>query len=232
MLTQTQTLLIKKDIQTFANSMALCILLGFIASAIFLTPGKTSVILGSVLYITALLGYYPYLVATCVAKEHREKNTIFVMSLPITRRAYLNSKVIACSVIYFICWAVLLCTILTGALITGHLPALIPSYVLVVFGTFIPAFLLTLSIAIYSESEGWTIATFVFSNTLITLIINIWPNLPAAQEAFAQGSIQDIGVIMPPFIQHILLGELFIIAALSLLLAIIVLRKKQFITCN
>ncbi|VUD47534.1 hypothetical protein TDB9533_01046 [Thalassocella blandensis] len=229
MISMTQKLIIQKDIQLFAKSVSICIASGLLFCGLFMLPGQFFIVLGSILIITIMLGYYPYLITTCVTREHKDKNTVFVMSLPITTGQYLFSKILSCAILYGACWIILLSTVICVFYLGGHLPALMPSYYVVMFGLFIPAFLLTLLVAILAESEGWTIVSFIFSNILVTLLVNVLPNLPAVQQAFGMGNLNDQGILWPSIFTYIALSEIIISVMLACALFIVVKTKRQFI---
>lgn len=229
MLSATQRILIAKDIHSFSTGLALAIALSLLSVIIFSIPGHAFVMLGSILYITVLIGFYCFIIVTNFFKEQREKNTNFVMTLPITVAQYTVSKVLSSIIIYGIFWFVTFLSLNLAVLITGHLPGFMTSYMCAIFGLMPPALLIILLAAVISNSEGWTITTFVIMNVILTVIITTLPNIPAIQQVFGAGTVREIGIIWHPIISDFIISEMLISLIAMVLLTLFIRNKNEFI---
>jgi hypothetical protein len=137
---------------------------GFIALGLVARGGDASSYAGSVLLITVVIAVGFHLVMVTVVQERSEQTLPFIMSLPISPMEYTSAKIGANLVIFLIPWA----TLTTAAMLlfstaAARSGALIP-FTLIILTELLTAYVLLLTVAIVSESQGWTIFATVVTN--------------------------------------------------------------------
>ena len=86
--------LILKDWHFNRVTISVCIVVGAIALLIIGTGGKSAFYVGSVLFITVLIGLGITLTIMTVIHERTEQTLPFVMSLPISVMEYTTAKIL------------------------------------------------------------------------------------------------------------------------------------------
>jgi ABC-2 type transport system permease protein len=133
---------------------------------------------GSILLITVLITIGIHLIMVTVIEERREHTLAFVMSLPVSAAEYTTAKILANVVILSIAWATLF--VGTIAVIAGRatLPdGLIPFATVILLYLFAGYFLI-LTVALISESIGWTIGAMVCVNLFLQAVMYGVSNAP------------------------------------------------------
>jgi hypothetical protein len=126
------------------------------------TPGTYYV--GCILLLTVMIGFGIHLAIGTVVSERMEQTLPFIMTLPVSPREYTMSKIGANLLIFLVPWT----TMLVGSIgVIAWSPALpdgmIPFAAIVLVEIF-AAYVLLLTVAIASESQGWTIGTMATAN--------------------------------------------------------------------
>lgn len=230
MLNITQRELVLKDFAHFKLPVLGCAFFAVVSVALFCIPSFSFLLLGMILFISIMIGFYCYLAMTAIVKERKDKHLLFVMSLPITVLQYHMTKLVSCFSLYLALWLVTYTAIVVANLTFNHLPGFMLAYLTIVFACFLPAFISVVVIAIGTESEAWTIVGFVTLNIFLSIGMNVVPQIPAVQAAFTQGSIAEVGFLWPSFVNTVLLSELLITVIAIAALWAIVQRKSTFVT--
>ncbi len=229
MINSTMKALIKKDLHQHRAYVIPAIAASIVAIIVFCTPGLPFIILGSILLLTSIMALYTFLVMTSVIAEHKEKHVNFVMTLPITSAQYSWTKFISCSVSFFCCLSIIATIFYIAIFATGHLSGFTVCYYTAIFGLMVPAFYLLLAVALIVQKEGWTIAAFVFINIFITILVNLAPNAPIIQHAFAQGTLAEIGVHWIPLGTTVIFIEMVMSCFFIVCITLTLKNRKQFV---
>lgn len=216
--------LILKDWHFSRLTIAVCLTVGAIALFITGLGGETMFYIGSVLFITVLIGLGITLAMLTVIYERKEQTLPFVMSLPISVTEYTTSKILANLLIFLLPWLIL--AVGSLAVIWGRdtLPnGMIPFVMLVVTEIFV-AYCLVLAVALVTESEVWTIATIVICQLFFNYFLYFASHFPSVA-ASMEGPVThwSPAVMWTLGIEAVLL--IVILGATYLLQA----RKKDFL---
>lgn len=221
--------LILKDFAIFRKEIIFYTSAGLISILLLNIPAKNIGYIGSIILCTAMVAMYCHIALINVVHETTTKQSLFVMTLPVTIRAYNVSKVISSVFMYLSVWALILATTLLSLQVTGFFPSAYLSFFTVIFGMFIPGFMFVLAVALTTRSERWTIIALVFSNMAQTTLIYIVQHHPIYKEAFGLGSIKDIGFIWPSITNRIITIECIITAIICTFIVFAIKYKREFI---
>lgn len=174
--------LLRKDLRLVYKPALGYFIGGLVSIMLFAMESKGAFYAGMVLMISALitLGVHPA-IAT-VVNERKEGTLAFVMSLPISPRDYMWSKLIFNLLIFFVPWTVLLLgTCALFAWRDGIPDGLIP-FVVVLFGAISVNAVLILGVAVVSESMEKTIITMAACNLAFHGVTYVAANLTPMQK--------------------------------------------------
>ncbi len=125
---------------------------------------------GSVLLVTVTISMGIHLIFVTVINERKEQTLPFVMSLPISFREYTLSKVLGNLVVFLVPWAIL--TVGSCAVIyLTEMPDGLMLFALLVFAQMFTGYVLTLAIAVITESTGWTVGAMAAGNLFINYFL-------------------------------------------------------------
>lgn len=142
-------------------------------------PSETAFFASGVLLITVLISIGIHLTMVTVIHERQQQTLAFVMSLPISPREYTLAKLVANLTIFGVAWtAITLATLAVIASRSWVPDGLIP-YALTILLQLFVGYLLTLSVAIVSESMAWTIGAIVVGNLLVQAVMFTLGRVPA-----------------------------------------------------
>lgn len=119
---------------------------------------------GTVLLITFMITIGIHLAMVTVVQERTEQTLPFIMSLPVSPREYTTAKVLANLLIFMIPWLALT----AGAMLIlssegARSGAMIP-FALIVLTEMLAGYILVLTVAIITESQGWTLWAMGITN--------------------------------------------------------------------
>ncbi|MDX1998931.1 MAG: hypothetical protein SF066_14540 [Thermoanaerobaculia bacterium] len=142
-------------------------------------PSETAFFASGVLLITALISIGIHLTMVTVVYERQQQTLAFVMSLPVSPRQYTLAKLAANLAIFGTAWAAI--TLATVAVIAHRswVPDGLIPYALTILLQLFVGYLLTLSVAIVSESMAWTIGAIVVGNLLVQAVMFTLGRVPA-----------------------------------------------------
>lgn len=189
------------SLQIVAYSAMGCLFIG-----INLIPGEAGSFIGSLLVITVFVAFYSHIAIKSVIRELKDKNHLFLMTLPISARLLFFTKMLSNWMAFFAVWCLLLVLVSVVMMPSGHIPSMVLTLYVLIFLLFIPAFSLILGVGLVSGSEGWTILIFVFCNTMVTVSINIISRHPEVQASFSMGTFGELGFVWPSWAMTYVIG--------------------------
>ena len=216
--------LIIKDWYFSRVTILVCLLAGIIALLMIGIGNESLFYFGSVLFITVLVGLGVTLAIMTVIYERKEHTLPLIMSLPISYTEYTTSKILANLLIFLIPWLILALGSIVVVASRNTIPnGMIPFVILVVTEIFV-SYCVILSVAIVTESEGWTIATIVTSQLYFNYFLFQVSNHPGISSV-KEGPVAIWGSI----VWWILGIELVIVLIALSLTYYLQSRKKDFI---
>jgi ABC-2 type transport system permease protein len=179
---------------------------------------------GSILLITVVIAIGFHLVMVTVVAERTEQTLPFVMSLPISPMEYTMAKISANLLIFLVPWLALT----AGSLVLlgtegARSGALIP-FSLIILTELLTAYVLVLTVAIVTESQGWTICVLVLTNLFFQAFLYWVSHLPAIASGMkGRGAVWNQTAVT--------LLSVEVVATILLVVAAFVLqaRKKDFL---
>jgi hypothetical protein len=216
--------LILADWHRHRLSMLLSVVAGAFALLLIQTGGELGAVIGSTWFFVSLIVLGCMVPVSNVINERKKQTLPFLLSLPISAFQYAVTKIVSTVGMFFLPWSSL---VLAGiALILGResIPnGAIPALLILANATFV-GFCLIAGVALVSESEGWTIAATVASNSSYGLFWYLIVRNPELRATLGAPK-----VIWSPDVLTILGAE---IAASALILAVTFYlnsRKRDFV---
>lgn len=222
--------LIKKDFVLLHRQLWCYGLLMLCALAIMCIPNQAVTHFGTIVLIFAMVAFYCHLVMKAVVIEHKEKIHLFLITLPVSARQLMFTKVTATTLAFACIWAPALGLMWALSLFNPHWPAAAPAFHTLGFFTYLPAFALVLAAAATTRTEGLTILAFTLANMVVVLVLNFVPQTDFMQAAFSQGSIAKSGIIWPAQISHWVLIEIAVFLILLTVCYGTAIRTKSFLS--
>jgi|CXWL01.1.fsa_nt_gi ABC-type transport system involved in multi-copper enzyme maturation permease subunit len=187
-------------------------------------PSETAFFASGVLLITVLISVGIHLTMVTVVYERQQQTLAFVMSLPISQREYTLAKLVANLTIFGTAWAAI--TIATLAVIASRswVPDGLIPYALTILLQLFVGYLLTLSVALVSESMPWTIGAIVAGNLLVQGVMFAVGRVPAVAAVLKTDSVLWVAPI-----PAILATEVAVIVGLVALTFFLQSRKTDFL---
>jgi ABC-2 type transport system permease protein len=215
--------LILKDWSLHRSLLAIYVGAGLLAIAIILVSGGgILLILGGILLIGALTGGAVHLVITSVLSERVEKTLVFVMSLPVTAGGYAKAKIVSTATMFFGLWAALAAIVAIVIYGTSFPNGLAPP-VAVVLVEIAATFVVVMTAAIATESQGWTVAAIIGSIIASNIVVPIAFRMPAV----ADTSLTETATWSP--VLPILAGQAAVVVAALALIFLVQARKRDFL---
>ncbi len=197
---------------------------GIVALALVRFGDETAFYIGAILLITILVAAGAHLAVATVIHERTEKTLPFVMSLPISAMEYTTAKIVANVLIFLMPWATMVIGTIFVILNRDAIPdGLIPLAAIMLTELF-AGYCFILTVALISESEGWTIGAVIIGNLFLNYFLFSVSRLPAIGV-----NLQGATAVWNATVWQILLAEL---AAILLILGAAFFfqaRKKDFL---
>lgn len=200
------------------------LLVGAIALTLLCLPSEGAFHAGSILLLTVVIALGFHLVMASVVGERLESTLPFVMSLPVSPRQYTTAKILANLLIFLLPWAVLCAGAVLVILLRPAVPDGLLPYTVLLMVFLLLGYLIVLSTAIISESQGWTIGVMVACNLLLQAYMYTVSQLPGIAETLKGPDIAWSGTASALLAGMLLLGA----GVLSLSLWAQS-RKRQFV---
>lgn len=175
--------LIGKDWQLNRNSLLAFVAAGGLALVLLALPSFASFYVGAIGLITVLVAVGAQLVFATVLYERRDQTLAFVMTLPVSAREYVWAKLGGNLLIFAALWLLLLVATTVLILLRDTLPDGLLPYAWVLLVQLLFGYVLMLLAAVWSESQGWTIAALVLGNLLLQGLMYALPNVFGLAEA-------------------------------------------------
>lgn len=191
------SVLLWKDWRFISLQIIAYSLMGGIFIGVNLIPGETASFIGSLLVITAFVAFYSHIAIKSVINERKEKNHLFLMTLPISKPLLFFTKMLANWIAFFAVWCFLLALLALLIVLSDRIPSAVLTLYILVFLLFIPAFSTILGVGLVSGSEGLMILAFVLCNTLVTVSINLIASHSEVQALFSMGTFGELGFVWP-----------------------------------
>ncbi|HZI58822.1 MAG TPA: ABC-2 transporter permease [Verrucomicrobiae bacterium] len=205
---------------TIAASLAA----GAVTLAIILSGNKAAFYIGLLLLITVVISVGAHLAISTMVLERKEQTLSFVMSLPISYREYTAAKILVNLVLFLIPWLALVLGSFAIILLAPGLPHGLLPYVAIMATEILVSTSFIVSVALISESQGWTVAAIIAGNLALNVVgyfvAHIGSIARTMGEATVQWSPAGIFVLVAEFAAiALLLGFTFFLQS----------RKKDFL---
>jgi hypothetical protein len=169
---------------------------GLLGLAVVCLGTAWSFYVGTILLITFVITLGVHMAVVTVVQERSEHTLPFIMSLPISPREYTAAKVLANLSIFLIPWCLFtgIAALILG--LEGARSGAMTPFAVIVLTYILASYTLVLSMAIITESLGWTIVTMGVTNLFLQFFL-YWvshiPNIAAAMKG--HGAVWDSTVI-------------------------------------
>jgi ABC-2 type transport system permease protein len=197
---------------------------GVLSLAVTVSGGKAAFILGVIALVTVLIAIGAHLATSTTVTERKEQTLTFVMSLPISYREYTAAKILANLIIFLVPWLTLVIGGFAIILFVPGVPRGLLPFVAIMSTEILVSTCLVVSVALISESQGWTIAAIMVGNLALNGFGYYVAHLPAIahgiESSTVQWSIEATGL---------LLAEFAVIALLLCLTFVFQAQKKDFL---
>jgi ABC-2 type transport system permease protein len=217
--------LVLKDWYFFRWAIGVYLAAGALSIAMMSLASSATFYFGSILLITIVITAGIHVTMLTVVQERSEHTLAFVMTLPISPREYTMAKILANLTIFAAPWLALTAgTIVILAAGTAPMRAIIPFAVLVLV-ELMASYCLMLTVAIVSESQGWTIAAMVTGNLFLQVFLYYVSRVPS----IAQGMKSSSGPVWDSASVLLLSVEVAAIVLMMVLTFVLQGRKRDFL---
>jgi ABC-2 type transport system permease protein len=220
-------LLTKKDCELFKRQTLAYSSFGLVSIGVMSLPKMYYV--GSVLLFTSIIAFYCHLVFTTTIGERKEKNHLFLMTLPVSPSDLSLIKIGSLVTLFLLVWGGLFGLTSAFLLHSPFWPGASLAFYSIGFCLYPAAFSCILATAIISRSEGWTIFVLVITNVIVTVVMNYFPTMPFMKDALGAGDLQTIGILWPEPVNQILSIQWVLCGAVLALAVIVAARQKEFV---
>jgi hypothetical protein len=156
--------LIFKDWRLHRYQVVLSAAAGAAALVLFQMKREIPTVLGAVWFFIALIVLASMLPITNVLNERKKQNLAFLMSLPLSSKQYTMAKIGSTFGMFLVPWLALLAGALSLIGARGFPHGTIPIAVALA-GLVLVGFSMIATVAIVSESEGWTTGATIVCNS-------------------------------------------------------------------
>ena len=210
--------LILKDLYLL-RWMAIGTIAGGLVAAAVMSLSANPINGGGVLMICALIILNIFVVMTGIVAERKERVSLFVMTLPVSRRQYVAAKVAANALAFFVPWTVLTLAVLAAItwspIPDGYLP-----FWMALLGFILLDYCVLLAIGLNTDSTGWHAAAITVGNVSVNFFIMLLFSLPSVRSV---GDGQPAG--WTPDLVALTVGE--IVLGLLVLGVAVVVRARR-----
>ena len=216
--------LILKDLRMGRSGVVLALLAGGGALALFLLSSGPAGAAGIVAFFMAIIMMGVFLSTVLVAGERKKQTLPFVMSLPVSPMQYTTAKLIATVGMFLVPWLALVGTAMAIIATRDDVPnGLIPLTLALATAPLV-GFLITTSVSIVVESEGWGILVMAATNVSYSFVWLFVISTP--------GLTRDLGSPVSVWngtILTVLGGELALVVLMLGLTFYFQSRKREFV---
>jgi len=140
---------------------------GVVALGIICIGGNAAFLFGLILLITDLIAIGAQLAISSIVQERKEQTLPFVMSLPISYREYTSSKLVGTMLIFLLPWTLMVEGSLALFALPGGVPHGLLPFTLIMAMEILVSTCMICSVAVVTESQGWTVATVMVGNVAV-----------------------------------------------------------------
>lgn len=180
--------LVLKDCQLHQKMIAIYLAGGILGLAIFSMPHSYGFYMGCVILSTVMISSGFHMINLTTINEKKEQTLPFIMSLPIRPIDYAMGKLIANLLIFTVPWLMLTLGLVFVTLFGPVPDGLLPFLLLISF-QLVVNYMIVLSLAIITESEGWSIFAMVITCLFLNPVIMLLSRNPAFYEYFDKNDI-------------------------------------------
>jgi hypothetical protein len=199
--------LVAKDLRFQRVPMAMACAASVAALAMLSSASGVVFHIGSVLLISVVISVGIYLSLMMVLAERTRGMLPFVMSLPIGVREYTLAKLLSGVALFLAPWAAIGVGAAAVILVRGAVPDGLLPYAVVLLLHLLTGYVLTLGVALASESEGWTIGVAGTANLAVQGFMYWTSHL-----ADVAATIGGPAVVWTSSIRRLILAELLAVA--------------------
>jgi hypothetical protein len=199
--------LVAKDLRFQRAPMAVAGVVSAAALAMLASASGMAFYVGSVLLITVVISVGIYLALMTVLAERTQGMLPFVMSLPIGVREYTLAKLLSSLALFLAPWCVIGAGAAAVILTRGAVPDGLLPYAVVLLLHLLTGYVLTLGVALISESEGWSMVVAGAANLAVQGFM-YWTSHLADVAAVINGPT----VVWTTSIRRLILAELLAVA--------------------
>jgi ABC-2 type transport system permease protein len=215
--------LIWKDWYFQRTSILLALAGGALSIGIVVVGGQAGFTVGLILLVTILAMISAMSVMGNVLGERENQTLAFVMTMPISYLEYTTSKILGALLIFVPFWLVIVGACLGLIVATPVIHGLFAFTVLMAVEILVGTCLL-ITVALVSESKGWTIAAMVTANVAINLVGYLVAHIPGISNG-----MWGTAILWSPAATISLLVEFGLMALMLGLAFFLQSRKKDFL---
>lgn len=179
--------LVLKDLFFIKWPMLGYIAIGIFASFLFASESMVSTQLGMVLIIAVICIVSAQLIFTTVVGERKHQTLAFIMSLPVSNKEYVSSKMLVNILGYVIPWLLISAGVILAIYLSNYKPnGLVPFASIILLELFL-AHIFVLTTSMIFESELITVISVTISNIAISLFIFFIASFPEIHQ-YMEGS--------------------------------------------
>jgi ABC-type Na+ efflux pump permease subunit len=216
--------LILKDWRLHRTLVILSVAAGIMGLAVLQVKSEAAFMIGTVGFFVALIVLGCMLPVSNVLNERKKQNLAFLMSLPVSALQYAMAKVVSTIGLFLLPWAILVTTGSIFVLSRNDIPKGVIPVMLILFVLPLVGFCLVAGAALISESEGWTIAVTIVSNSSYGLGWYFIIRNPAIN-----GTLKGPTPVWNAPVLTILAGEAAAVALILGLTLLVQTRKREFV---
>ncbi|HEY8549594.1 MAG TPA: ABC-2 transporter permease [Vicinamibacterales bacterium] len=169
--------LILKDLYLL-RWMSLGTIAAGLAAAAVMARSPVPINAGGVLMICALIVLNIFVVMTGIVTERKERVSVFVLSLPVSRRQYVTAKVTANAIAFTVPWAVLTVSVAATVIVSPIPDGFLPFWI-ALLGFLLFYYCALLGVALNTDATGWHAAAIIAGNLSVNFFIVLLFSLPS-----------------------------------------------------
>lgn len=156
---------------------------------IIATGGNVAFLLGLILLIMVVISIGAQMPVATIVTERKEQTLPFVMTLPISYREYTISKLWGNLLIFLVPWLTMVLGSVALLMYDPKTHGLIP-YVVIMATEILLSSCLILSVALITESQGWTVGAIMVGNIAVNGIGYLVAHIPGIARGMWGSAIQ------------------------------------------
>lgn len=180
--------LVIKDWQLHRKMIAGYVAAGILGLALLGYPHLWTFYMGCIILLTVMIAAGFHAITATIIAEKKDQTTPFILSLPVQPAEYVLAKAIANMGIFFTAWFFIVISMIFLVFTTEIPNGLLPFF-LVICLFLVMSYCIVLSVALMTESEGWSIFAMVLLNLLLNPVIMLAANNPLYYNHFKSDTL-------------------------------------------